>query len=294
MKKNLLTLIFLIIFVLAGGIFYYIFGGNSNNFFGKDSNLINKEGFTQSISLVNITQKPVQPIQPKSNLEPVNPQNFDLQNNKEIYNQRFNNFIAQKIYSSTFSEIKLTIINKTQNQEPSQKQFWIDLDAIIIAKDKIENQSGQNILQKVFLPTIADSQKTYVKELDYPTINWSVDAVRAILTLDGSYLDGSPTVNIIGKNGEDYFLVEADIPLGEGVLDTFKDDCGAIGEDYSKFDSKCYSLNISNSNLVQEAVTRTLQNLIKVAEVKKTYTNPSSKSVSKSRLSLDHNGSKVI
>jgi hypothetical protein len=255
-RQVLSTLIVIAILgVLAYLVINYQFYRPSNN---------PKEDFTQGVSIVNILDKP---ILPSGNLSPKNPKDFSLQEIQQSYNLRFNNFLAQKIYSHNVNKITLTIINEDQNQQPEQKKYWNSLNQFLAGSGSIEESSGQNIIQKIFLPTIPDSQKNYWQSVDTKNINWAVDNLQGFLSLDGTNLDGEPTVNLVGKRGFEYFLIEAKVELGSGVLDSIRDECGVQSGDYSNFSLECYKTSLNNSPILEQSTNTTTQSVINNSEV---------------------------
>jgi hypothetical protein len=178
--------------------------------------------------------------------------------------------LNQKIYQNPTQNLKITILNQNQNQEPRQADYWNKLENIITKQANINDENGQNILQKVFEDQIPDIQKTYLSEIEIkniPDLKWDTDSLRVFVTLDGTNIDGNPIVNFVGRKGFEYFLVEGNVKIAPGILEAIKDECGVAGSDYSQFSANCYTDSINGSTQIQKNIKETTNNIIAKAEI---------------------------
>jgi hypothetical protein len=103
--------------------------------------------------------------------------------------------------------------------------------------------------------------------VDTTNINWAVDNLKGFLSLDGANLDGEPTLNIVGKRGFEYFIIEAKVELGSGVLDSIRDECGVQSGDYSNFSLECYKTSLNNSPILEKSINQATQLVVTSSEV---------------------------
>jgi hypothetical protein len=232
----------------------------------QNTKTIKEESYPQEF--VNILQKP--PINPNTKIQPKNLKDYKLSETKENYNPRFNNFVAQKTYTNPAKNIEIVILNKTQNQETRQQEYWNKLDQFLLDQGELTGENGQNLIQKIFYSQIPDTQKTYLLNVEISKIKnlqWDTDVLRVFVTLDGANIDGEPVINFVGRKGFEYFAISSKVGIGAGIVDAIRDECGVAGSDYTQFNLKCYQNSIKNSTIIQEAITKSTNIVVESSEL---------------------------
>jgi hypothetical protein len=272
--------VFLTLGILSGIIYSVTLFNQKNKITTQESQIIqNQDLNTQQNTkttkeesypqeFVNILQKP--PTNPNTKLQPKNLKDYKLSETKENYNPRFNNFVAQKTYTSPTKNIEIVILNKTQNQETRQQEYWNRLDKFLLNQGELTDENSQNLIQKIFYSQIPDTQKTYLLDVEISKIKnlqWDTDVLLVFVTLDGANIDGEPVINFVGRKGFEYFAISSKVGIGAGIVDAIRDECGVAGSDYTRFNLKCYEDSIKNSTIIQEAITKSTNIVVESSEL---------------------------
>ena len=130
----------------------------------------------------------------------------------QITDREFAGISGAKVFSSpeinTTSKTKLYVVNSTFNKTEQATLAFGTFNGALNRNTTLKNTEYYRILD-IFrdIDAIGGYQKEFVSDITIAKPA-AIDAIRAMFTQDGIQFPSPPTVTIMGKSGNDYFVIE--------------------------------------------------------------------------------------